>query len=374
MATRVIHVVNGLEVAGAERTMLEIARSLPAEEFDVSVLVVRDGPLRGDLDAAGLSVEVVGGDFDWRWPQVVMKMARHMREAAPDIVHTHLIGSDIVGGLAARLANVPVILSTQHDTIARQAVYGMFRRYSSRWLSAVVPVAPSMIDYCRRELHIPDERIHPIENAVDASRFRSGPAPRHQPLTFGCIGRLVPLKGHDVVVRALAHVRKTIPDARLLLAGDGPERARLGALSEELRLGDAVSFLGAVEDIPAFLDGVDIFVHPSLQEGLPLAILEAMAASKPIVASNLAAVSQATDDDRCGRLFPAGDSEACAAEMLMLAADEPLAGRLAASARERAQSHYSPRQMGERYAALYQLLLGTAGTPDVRRRDRAGTP
>lgn len=361
MSVAVVHVINGLEVAGAERAMSEIARSLPRDEFDVSVLVVRDGPLHRELDRADLPVTVVGGDFDWRWPGVIARMAAYMRRVRPQIVHTHLIGGDIVGGLAARIARVPIILSTQHDIIRRPAIYDLYRRYSSRWLSAVVPVAPSMRDYCVHELHMSPSRIHPIVNGIDAARFASIPKTRGEKIVFGCVGRLVSLKGHDVAIRAFARVHESMSNTMLLIAGEGPERHDLERLVSELGLQDAVGILGNVDDIAAFLAEVDILVHPSIQEGLPLAILEGMAARRPVIASALPAISDASDGGRCARLFTPGDVEGCAEQMLALARDEELASRIAVAGNQKVLTDFSPARMAEEYVALYRRLL--AGRP-----------
>lgn len=358
---RVVQIVNGLEAAGAERVVVEIAGALPKDDFDTSVVVVRDGPLRADLEEMGIEVHVTGGGFDAGWPGVVSRISKHLRAIGPHIVNTHLIGSDIVGGLAARMARVPVIVSTQHDANARPLIYDLFRRYSARWLDAVIPVAPSLVEYCVRARHMSPDRIHPIENCVDVGRFAGIPTPPHEPFTIGCVGRLTPLKGHEVAVSALVSLRERMPGARLLVAGDGPGRDALQEAVSAAGMAGAVEMLGPVQDIPAFLDGIDVLVHPSLQEGLPLAVLEAMAAAKPIVASDIPSIRLALDGGRCGELVPPGDARALAGALVALAESPKRARNLALAARERAESRYSRERLGREYGDLYRALLAGTG-------------
>lgn len=367
---RVIQIVNGLEAAGAERTALEIARSLPVGEFASSVMVVRDGPLRAVLADAGIPVDVIGGGFDVRWPGVVRRMAARMRQLAPDVVNTHMIGSDIVGGLAARGAGVPVILSTQHDTYRRPVIYDLFRRYSSRWLDAVVPVSPEMTGFCVESLHVAPERIHPIENCVDLTRFPPERTARSGPIVFGCLGSLKAVKGHEAAVAALAPVREVVPGARLLIAGEGPERQRLAETAADLGLDGAVELHGALTDVPAFLGEIDILVHPSRQEGLPLAVLEGMAAALPVIASDLSAIRRVLDDGRLGLLVPPGDVSALSAAMVRLADDPARREALGRESRTHVEARYSCERMAGEYAALYRELLG--GKPTRASRGEAG--
>lgn len=356
---RVIQIVNSLAIAGAERFTADLARSLDVREWDVRVMVVRDGPLRSVLDDAGIPVTVVGGEFDWRFPLSVVRMRRELRRLRPEIVHTHMIGSDIVGSMAVRCAQGarPVLLSTQHDSYRRPGIYDAYRRVNARRLDAVVAVAPELADYCGDALHVPPGRVHVIESGVDQERFHGavrepGPVP-----VFGALGSLIPVKGHETLVRAFARIHDQVPGTRLVIAGDGPLLAELETLAQDLGAGDAVELRGRVSDVPAFLGDIDILVHPSRQEGLPLAVLEAMSAGKAVIASDLPALRRVLDDGAAGVLVPPGDDAALSGAMRALVEDRTALGHLQTAALDRVYTRYTLQRMAAEYAALYRELL-----------------
>lgn len=354
---KVVHAVNSLALAGAERTTTEIVCSLDPTEFDVHVLVVRNGPLSARLAQAGVAVHVVGGEFDIRFPLTVARTVRVLRALAPSIVHTHMIGSDITAGLAARLAGVPVWLTTQHDTYHRAWPFNLFRRWSGPRLDAAVAISPSVVEYCRESLHVPAERIHVIENAVELDRFEPALRPQRRPPTFGAIGTLIPVKGHETLIEAFAQVVTSVPGSRLILAGQGPMLGRLKATVDRLGLAQSVEFRGLVDDIPEFLGEVDILVHPSLQEAFGLALVEGMASRKAVIASDLPAIRHVLGDGAAGLLVKPGDVGGLAEAMHRLGTDVGEARRLAEAGFRRAEAQYCGSRMAGQYAALYHLLL-----------------
>jgi len=353
----VVQAVNSLALAGAERTTTELARTLDPARFDVHVLIVRDGPLRNRLEPAGVPVHVVGGEFDWRFGLTIARTTRLLRELRPTVVHTHMIGSDITAGIAARLARVPVVLTSQHDTYHRGWPFDLYRRWSGPRLDATVAISPSVVEYCRESLHVPPAHIHVIENAVDLARFEPAIVPMRTPVTFGAIGTLIPIKGHEVVIEAFARIANQLPGSRLLLAGQGPLRASLEQRARELGVGDCVEFHGLVDDMTSFLTQVDIVVHPSRQEAFGLAIVEGMASRKPVIATDLPAIRHVLAEGRAGVLVDAGDIEGFASAMRRLALDAPEAQRLAVAGHEHAASFYCRSRMATEYAALYDELI-----------------
>ncbi len=355
--TKIVQAVNSLALAGAERTTTILSSNLDPAEFDVHVMVVRDGPLRRRLDDAGIPVHVVGGDFDARFPLTIARSARLLREIAPDVLHTHMIGSDITAGIAGHLAGVPVILTTQHDTHRRRGILDLYRRWSGPRLAATVAISPSVVGYCERDLHVPPERIHVIENAVDLARFEISQVDQRRPVTFGTIGSLIPLKGHATLVEAFAAVVREMPATRLLIAGQGPLRAQLEAKAKRLGIGDNVEFCGLTDEIPALLRRVDVLVHPSMQEAFGLAIVEGMAARKPVIASDLPAIRHLLAGGSAGILVPVGDPEAFASAMLALADDPGRARSLGEDGYRHAAASYCAGRMASEYAALYGSLI-----------------
>lgn len=357
---RVVQAVNSLALAGAERTTSILSMNLDPARYDVHVMVVRDGPLRRPLEDAGIPVHVVGGEFDLRFPLTIMRSARVLRDLAPEVLHTHMIGSDITAGVAGHLAEVPVILTTQHDTHHRGGALALYRRWSGPRLDAAVAISPSVVEYCRRDLHVPQERIHVIENAIDIERFRQSQGDQRRPATFGSIGTLIPLKGHANLIAAFALVAQTDPGARLLIAGQGPLARQLLVRVEDEGIRERVEFRGVTDDIPAFLREVDVLVHPSLQEAFGLAIVEGMAARKPVIASDLPAIRHLLAEGTVGRLVPAGDISALAAAMTELADDPKVAATLGDAGFEHASASYCAARMAHEYGELYASLVAAA--------------
>ncbi len=365
---RVVQVVNSLAPAGAERLTAELSRALDPREFDVHVLVVRDGRLREYVEAAGLPLLQTGFEFDHTFPFVVARMSAYLREQRPDIVHTHLLGSDIVGRLAAVLAGTPIIISTQHDVRRRPWIYRAYRRITAHLVDATVACSPSVATYCRSEMGFPEERLTTIENGVDIERFSAGISPWREPVTFGALGSLIGVKGHANLIRAFKRVAEELPGSRLLIAGDGVERPALEKLVADLGLEGSAQILGRVDDVVGFLSDIDVFVHPSLSEGMPLALLEAMAAAKPIVASDIPALSDALGRD-AGVLVPPDDPDALSDALIEVASNPADAQAMGREAHERAAERYPLSRTVSDYAALYRSLLQREGlvAPDGTR-------
>jgi glycosyltransferase involved in cell wall biosynthesis/uncharacterized membrane protein YbhN (UPF0104 family) len=358
---RVVQVVNSLAPAGAELLTADLARSLDPDKWDVHVLVVRDGQLRSRIEQAGLPVYRTGYEFDYTFPLALAKMVEHIRRVNPHIVHTHLLGSDILGRIAALMAGAPIIVSTQHDTYKRSLLYEIYRRLTGRFISAQVAISESVAEFCRRQLRTPETKLHVINNGVDPVRFTASESPWREPPTFGAVGSLIPVKGHAYLIEAFARVVKEIPGARLRIAGEGSGRAGLERLVGKLGISDSVELMGFVSDIPGFLAEIDVLVHPSLMEGLGLAVLEAMSAAKPVIASDIPALAAVLERGAAGELVPPADSEALAAAMLRVVRDPEAALAKGRRGRARVIESYSLEATVAGYADLYDQLIEEAG-------------
>lgn len=210
---------------------------------------------------------------------------------------------------------------------------------------------------------VPPERCHIIPNGIDVTAFtaRTALRPAATPRRVVCVGRLTPQKGQDVLLAALPRVIATAGPVRLTLVGEGPDRARLRALVQEAGLGEAVEFAGALDDVRPALEEADLFVLPSRFEGHALALLEAMAAGRPIVATAVPGNTEAIRPDTDGVLVPPEDFAALAAAMSSLLRDRGRAARLAASAQARAREHFSVETMTAKTIAVYRQALARTG-------------
>ena len=352
----VVQVTNSLARAGAERIAIDLARRLDPREWDVHVVVVRDGPLREYVEGEGIHLYQTGHGFDRTAVLALIKMVIYFRTMRPEIVHTHLLGSDIVGRVAALLAGVPVIVSTQHDMLPRPWHWRLYKRMTAR-AATTVACSSQVADYCRSTLKIPSGRLQKIDNGVDVDMFASAAHPRTGPVRFGAVGSLTPVKGHRILIEAFAQVVAEIPDARLIIAGEGVEREALTRRSRELGLGDSVELRGIVHNVPELLGEIDVFVHPSLSEGLPLALLEAMAAARPCIATQVAVLPEVLGCPESGACVPPSEPGALADAMIHLAREPEVAANMGLRAQGRVRERYSIERTTGAYAELYRNLL-----------------
>jgi glycosyltransferase involved in cell wall biosynthesis len=188
------------------------------------------------------------------------------------------------------------------------------------------------------------------------ARRRLGVEPEH--VVIGSVGRLDPVKDFPTMVRAFHDVRRVLPQSRLVIIGDGPERPTLGAEIVRLGLTDSVVMTGHREDVASLLPALDIYANSSIFEGVSLTILEAMAAALPVVATRVGGTPEVVLEGETGRLVPARDARIMAKVLLNLASDADTAKRMGANARRRVERHFSIQQMVDRYAAVYRDSRG----------------
>jgi glycosyltransferase involved in cell wall biosynthesis len=229
---------------------------------------------------------------------------------------------------------------------------------------AVTAVAEPVAEFLRAQVGIPSGKVRTIQNGVDIPRFRSAhPINRSalgwgdENVVIGCVARLEPEKGHTILLDAFRRVYARRPHARLLLIGGGSERQRLELLSSNFGLNGSVQFLGSRADIPELLGACDLVTLASIQEGLPMALLEAMAAGKPVVATKVGIVPELVQGGQTGLLVPPGNAELLAEALDTLITDPMRGQRLAAAALDLVKMNYSFDRTLEQYTALYDAIL-----------------
>lgn len=366
---RVLEIVSSFKSAGGERMTVDLSRGLHGQGWDVHVVAIAAGPLSSVLDESGIPYTVVHGGFDSRAPATLARVRRIIRSFKPDIVHTHLVGADVIGQTAAALEGTRIVVSTQHDTYERPPYVRAFRRMTAKRLAAAVAISPAVIGYCSTRLHVEPARVATIINGIDIGRFaRPGrihahPRPDH-PFTVGAAGTLIPVKGHDILIRAMAEVIGRRPDARLVIAGPG-DPANLRGLARSLGVEGHVEFLGAVDDMASFYESIDVLAHPSRMEALGLAVLEGMASGCPIVATDLPALRHTLLGGELGVLCPPEDPGSLARALVALADDPERRIALAVSGRAAVDRRFSHLRCAARYGELFDALLAGEGVPDA---------
>jgi glycosyltransferase involved in cell wall biosynthesis len=288
-----------------------------------------------------------------------------LRETRPAIFHAHLnwalACSD--GLAAAGLARVSGVVATQQLFVPLQSRRRILRhRLVSLAVDRYLAVSHHMAAMLRKVCLFSERKVRVVHNGIPLPPFeRSGPATLPESLAIGdgrpivlAVARLVEQKGIGFLIEAAARV----PEAVFVVAGDGPERAALEARTASNGVRERFFFLGHRRDVPELLASCDVFVLPSLYEGLPVSVLEAMASEKPVVATAIGGTDEAVQDETTGLLVPPADSEALARAIRRVLRDRPLAARLGQEARQRVRREFSDRVVAERVEQNYRECLG----------------
>jgi glycosyltransferase involved in cell wall biosynthesis len=291
-------------------------------------------------------------------PLVPLRLRRALRSVRPDVVHTHLVHADVYGALAGAR---PLVSTKHNDDPFRTGPFRHVERALARRVDRVIAITEALARFTVEAVGLPREKVEVVPYGLDESPASWGPNPpvvvpegAHVLLA---VCRLARQKGLDVAVQALARVRETQPDAVLVVLGEGPERATLERLASELGLGSAVFLPGRVGDVAAWLERAALLVHPVRWEGFGLALLEAMLASRPVVASGVSSVPEIVADGETGLLVPPDDAEALAAAVAGLLGDPGRAARLGSAGLERARAEFSVGRMARRTLAVYEGVL-----------------
>jgi glycosyltransferase involved in cell wall biosynthesis len=368
-AITVCQVLHSLQVGGAEVLAARLARGLRGACRFVFACLDELGTLGEELRAEGFPVEVLGrqSGVDWR---CAWRLARLLRRERVDLVHAHQYTPFFYALLARLLYRRPPVLFMEHGR--HQPDYRRPKRVLANRLllerrDRVVGVGQAVRQALIDHEGIPAPRVRVIYNGIDTAGLANGHHDRaavRRELGAGpgdfvilLVARLDYLKDHATAVRTVARVARQRPDVRLVLVGEGPERAKIEELVGRHQLAANVRFLGLRKDVGRLLKGADLFLLTSVSEGIPLTVIEAMAAGLPVVATRVGGLSEVVEDGETGRLAPSGDDAALADAVLRLAGDPELRRRMGRRGQERARGVFSEGQMHARYLELYREML-----------------
>jgi sugar transferase (PEP-CTERM/EpsH1 system associated) len=378
---RVLHVIDRMGMGGTEVGILKVIQGLGSERFEHRICTIR-GCDEAFSRAQGFDGPIyVAGRLNSGFQFLLGRLAKIMREFRPDIVHSRNWGA-IEAMPAAQLSGVPVAIHSEHGyevdmldglPLRRRVL----RRVAYAAAEAIFTVTEELRAYHARQAWLPKERIRVLPNGVDTSRFIRRPGESQETrqrlglgdesLVIGAVGRLVSIKDHSTLLKAAEIlIDRGIPVA-VLLVGSGPELANLQKfVAASPRLSGRVFFTGAASDVAPLLNAMDIFVLPSLSEGMSNTLLEAMASGVPVVATRVGGNPELVDEERSGRLFEPGDVVGLSAMLERMARDSDLRQELGYAARRRAVEHFSLEGMIERYHNLYMELARNRGVLTAR--------
>jgi len=300
------------------------------------------------------------------------ELFRLCRRERFDVVHTHTSKGGFLGRIAARLAGVPLVIHTAHGFYFNQmncgpkaaVFYRFLEKFASHFCDLIISVNEEDRLSAIEKGVVSPSKIHTVINGINTKRFenvvppdslRRELDPSGQAILMGTTGRLMPQKGYQYLIQAMPSVLREFPGARVIFVGDGPLESELKGLAGQLGVSDQCRFLSFRTDIPELLASFDIFVLPSLWEGLSISLLEALAAGKPIVATNIKGNREVIDHGVNGLLVNPGDPAAVAEGIIHLIRDKEKARGVGERAREKARKCFSEEAMVQRTLDLYWL-------------------
>jgi glycosyltransferase involved in cell wall biosynthesis len=365
--------INSIMMGGAEEHVRQLATGLARRGAKVTVVMPEASeidPLSESLTGAGVAVERVTLAWLTQGAGTVVRLRRLiglLKEQRPDLLHIHLIG--FTGGrwavAAAALASVPRVIVTMHiaPTEAQPLRVRLDRAAQARVVARFIAVSQANAQQFRDELGLPAKKIVVVPNAVELERFAGDPGPDRKrvreelgipadAVVLGALARLNPQKGLGDLLEALPAIVEQHPKARVLLVGDGPLRAELEAKARSLGVAERVTFAGHRSDNVAVLRAMDVAMLPSLFEGLPLSLLESMAASLPVVATRVGGIPEVIVDGASGYLVAPGMPAELAGAVNRLLGEPGALSRLGEQARRRAED-FSFDAMLDRITSVY---------------------
>ncbi len=350
---------------GAERVISNLAASLDPARYRAVLCLFRQGWIRERSESRGVRTHIIPtcGMTDWRW---ALRFRRLLDEEHVDLIHAHEFDTNVQGTFVAAISGIPLV-ATVHG---KHYFWEKWRRcLAYRWVSrqaTMVAVSEDLKQFIVEKVGACPERITVLYNGVDV------PMPPKQVEVDACrkelrlpqgdqivgvVGNLYPVKGHQYLIEGIPAVLKKCPNTSFVFAGRGQLEKELKDQVHRLGLDERVHFLGLRQDISTILALLDVFVLPSLSEGLSMAILEAMMAGKPVIATRVGGNPEIVLDGETGFLVPPRDSQTLADQLVTLLTNKEQAAQFAARGKRRAEGQFSLQTMVHAYQSLYDKCL-----------------
>lgn len=356
---RVCHLSLTLCTGGLERLLVDFARYHNRELFELEFIALGETGVPAE-EIKQIGCPVIQFPLTARGKlEKIRQLSDFLNQRDYDLLHTHNAYPHFYGSLAAYRSKIPVTIQTRHGrrfgtTFSERMQFAIASRFADR----VVPVSDDTGLRCKKVGWLNDSKVTRIWNGIDVDRFVfTGPADKKTAIT---VSRLSPEKDLATMLRAVQQVAQEIPEFRLLIVGDGPERARLEGLTAELNLKSQVEFLGERNDVPQLLSQAGFYVSSSLTEGISLTLLEAMSVGLPIVATNVGGNPEIVQQPATGLLVPSANPALLASAMIQMCENQDQWAETGQRARERVEQYFNIRTMIKDYENLYLDILNTS--------------
>lgn len=359
---KVLHVMNTLDIGGAEALVLNLAKRIDGRRFALEVVsLTGEGKLSREFRALGVPTHALdrreGLD-----PTLAFRLGRLAKAIDAHILHSHNVGPWLYGGLAALALRRPLVHTEHSNLFAGQRALMYAERALAYGTHTVIADSSKVHRHLVERQGLPARKVRTIMNGIDTQLF-SPDAPAAaarealgvpaQALVVGTVGRLVPVKDQDSLLHAFAQVAPTTPQARLVVVGEGPLRAQLEAQASGLGIRERVHFAGGRRDVHQLLPAFDVFVLSSISEGLPLTVLEAMACGLPVISTDVGALKEAVENGQTGLLVPSRQPAALAQAIGTLLGHPERRRSMGEAALTRVRGCFDLRLMTQSYEGVY---------------------
>lgn len=368
----ILHVYCALPIGGAERLALTLARNLKDDRFNLVFCCLRcEGEIADEIRKVGNPVINLGIRRKRYDLWLLIKLLRLIKKENIHIIHTHLYEAGIRGRIVAKVAGVPGIIATEHGPALWKKKWQIVLERIVTKATTDLKIANS--EYIRQSrIHkekIAPEKIITIYNGVEPPLPNSSADPSGleelglpmSGLIIGTVARLTEAKGLQYLIESMPLILSHIPNAHLIVVGDGPCRLQLEAMRRDLHIEQSVTFTGRRMDVFRFVEAMDVFVLPSIREAMGIAIVEAMFAAKPIVASNVGGIPELVLDGKTGLLVPPRDPKALADKIVYLLLHSSEREQMGKMGQDRADAHFSADRYVESLKDAYLDCLETKG-------------
>lgn len=357
----ILYVITDLEIGGVPLHLCRLARAMKDRGFRLMVVsLATGGPVAALLRDEGVEVHGCDGRGGWDF-RVIGRLSRIIRRVRPTLVHSLLFHANVAARLAARSIGFPadrVICEIQTVEVERRW-HLIVDHWTHEECRLTIGNSPSVVEHLAAKAGIPRDRLRLVKGGIDPEPIRLAAAASRAGLGLDSqagmilwVGRVDPVKGLDTLIDALPLLGRDRP-THLVLAGDGPDRDRLMSRVERLGFTARVHWIGVRDDVASLLKAADVFAFPSRTEGLPNALLEAMAAARPIVTTDVPGCRDLISHEQTGLIVPCGDAYRLAAAIRRLLDDPELACRLGRRASQAVDEKWHAQRMWDDYAAVY---------------------
>jgi len=361
----ILHLQKVAGISGSEAHLLALLPQLKERGWDVRFLMLHEHEpgawdFARELRARGIPLDAISlaADVD---PIAFLRIAGYLGRLQPGILHTHLVHADVYGQLTGALTGIPVRVSTKHgfNEFRENRGFALGDRAIASLAHTHIAISRGLAKYLEEVEGFDGSSFEIVHYGIEPDGVPRAYAPDVPRLL--CVGRLIPIKGHIVLLRAFAQARRQVPSLRLDIAGRGPLEPALRALVKELGIQDGVRFLGYVAPIQRAIEDAAAVVVPSMGEGFGMVALEAMERARPVIAAEIGGLGELVEDGVTGYLVPPGEAEPLADAIVALASDLPRAAELGEAGRRRALEEFLQDRCTDRTEALYRQALNGRG-------------